>query len=60
VKLGARVSVIVAVTQELVSTPSCFVFTAKQAWLGIIHLGLPPNSPSTANVKELFLVTLIN
>ena len=26
VRLGARVSVIVAVTQELVSTPSCFVF----------------------------------
>jgi len=50
--LSARVSFIVAATQELVSTPSCINKTAIQAWLGVFlisknyfyFLGRSPNS----------------
>lgn len=46
IKLGDRVSFILALSQELVSTPSCLKCYARQARLGVI----------LCYVKELFFV----
>jgi hypothetical protein len=63
--LGARVSFIVAATQELVSTPSCINKTAIQAWLGVFlisknyfyFLGRSPNSLNVGiGIYTIFMV----